>query len=251
MITLRHWISILLFTLSFNTFSQGIKDTSIFIPMFRINYALLVPGGDLADRFGANSSVSFSFLAKTKSNILIGYDYSGMFGNQVKEDEILDHIKTNDGEIINQLGKYADIVISERGFYTGPQFGYLYSFKKPNPNSGIYIMLSGGLLQHKIKIQNKNEDSPQILGEYIKGYDRLTNGFALKETIAYLHFDNKSIINFYAGFEFYQGWTQSRRDFDYYLMTKDTKKRLDLMFGIKLGWIITFHKKMADIYYYY
>jgi len=204
----------------------------------------------MADRFGANSAVSFSFLAKTKSNILFGYDFTGLFGNKVKED-VLNKIATPDGEIINRLGKFADVLITERGFFTGPQIGYLLPFKKPNPNSGIYFLVSGGLLQHKINIQNKNEDSPQILGEYLKGYDRLSNGFALKESVAYLHFDNRSLINFFIGMEFYQGWTMSRRDFDYNLMKKDTKKRLDMLFGFKFGWIIPFYKKMDDTFYYY
>jgi len=182
---------------------------------------------------------------------LFGYQFDGLFGNNVTEDGIFDSIKTSSGEIINQLGRYADILISQRGFYTGPQLGYLYSFNKPNPNSGIYFMLGGGLLQHKIIIQNKNEDSPQILGEYKKGYDRLTNGFALKESLGYMFFDNRSIVNFYAGIEFYQAWTQNRREMDYDLMVKDTRKRLDLLFGIKLGWIFTFRKRTSDSFYYY
>lgn len=248
---MRWFIISIIFFISFNAYSQSLKDTSIFIPMIRINYGFQIPHGDMAKRFGANSNVGFSIVAKTKSNFLYGYDFTGLFGNVVKEDEVLDYIKTESGEVINQLGKFADILMTERGFYTGPQLGYIYTFKKPNPNSGLYLMVSGGLMQHKINIQNKNEDAPQVLGEYIKGYDRLSNGFALKESIAYMFFDNKSIVNFYVGFDFYQGWTQNRRDIDYYLMERDTKKRLDLLYGFKFGWIITLHKPISDTYYYY
>ena len=107
------------------------------------------------------------------------------------------------------------------------------------------------LLQHKINIQNRNQDAPQVLGEYLKGYDRLSNGFALKGTLAYMFFDNKSIANFYAGIDFYQGWTQSRRDFDYDLMAKDTKQRQDVIYSFKLGWIFTFKRRVSDSFYYY
>jgi len=49
------------------------------------------------------------------------------------------------------------------------------------------------------------------------------------------------LVNFYVGFEFNQAFTQSRRSFDYDRMAVDTLKRVDLLSGVRVGWILPFY----------
>lgn len=235
------------------SYSQSSKDSAIFIPAISVNYSYQIPGGDIATRYGNNSTIGSSFIIKFKSNWLLGVDVHYMFGGDLKHEasSVFDSILTKDGNIINKEGTYATYLLSERGLYAGGKVGRLFVIDKSKPNSGILITLAGGLLQHKIRIENDNSDAPQILGDKKKGYDKLTNGFAANEFIGYIYFGKKKIVNFVVGFDFYQAWTQSRRDYDFNTMSRDTKKRHDYLYSIKVGWFIPFSKKMPKDYYFY
>lgn len=229
-----------------------IKDSSINILQCEMSYSLQFPGGDLSNRFGINSSVGIGLTYKMRSNWTIGFEVNYLFGGKVKEDSILNHLKVKSGEIINKFGEYGVVSMTERGFYTGIKAGKIFPVgHRPNKNSGIVLNIGGGLLQHKIHIENKDNNTPPVLKDYKKGYDRLTNGLALREFIGYQYLDNNRLINFYAGLEFYQAWTKCRRDFNFDTMQKDNTSRNDYIFGIKAGWILPLYQRKPDTYYYY
>lgn len=226
----------------------NIKDSTVFAPLISASYSYQWPGGDLVNRFGSNSNIGAAFMIKTKSNWIFGIDGNFIFGNNVKEDGILDSISTENGWIMDENGNDARIGFFERGFLVSLKFGRLFSLFGLNKNSGVVIISSAGLLQHKIRIEG---DAPQLQDVYKKGYDRLTNGLALSEFIGYLYLGNKRALNFYAGFEFTQAWTQNRRSYNFDTMEKDETKRIDVLSGFKIGWIIPLYKRVPDEYYYY
>jgi hypothetical protein len=242
----------LIFLLFFPLLSFGqIKDSSINILQFEVNYSFHAPAGDIADRFGVSSTIGAGLTYKMKSNWTVGIEANYLFGGNVKEDSILNHLKVNIGEIINKYGEYGRISMTQRGFYGGVKVGRLFPIGSPNRNSGILVNVGAGLLQHKIHIENKDNNTPPVLNDYKKGYDRLTNGLALREFIGYQYLGNNKMLNFYAGFEFYQAWTQCRRDFNFDTMQKDNSKRNDYLYGIRVGWILPLYKRTPDTYYYY
>jgi hypothetical protein len=227
------------------------SDSLMRMPLIIGQYGYHFPGGHLAERFGNHSSIGFSFLQKTKHNFLYGGDWNFVFSQQVREDDIFRNIAANNGMLINQQGAVAEIRFYHRGFYTQFKAGKLFSFLAPNPNSGFFVLGGIGLLQHKIRIENPGNVTPQINGDYKKGYDRLTNGLAASGMVGYMFFSNNRLINFYAGLEVLQAWTQSRRDWDFDKMAKDETQRIDKMTGIKAGWIIPLYKKMPQKFYFY
>jgi len=107
------------------------------------------------------------------------------------------------------------------------------------------------LLQHHIRIENKDNNAPQVLGDYKKGYDRLTNGFAAKTFIGYQYLDSKRRFNFYAGFEFYQAWTKNRREYNFDTMSRDNNLYHDYLYSFKAGWILPIYYRTPDKFYYY
>ncbi|MCK9255337.1 MAG: hypothetical protein M0P36_06070 [Bacteroidales bacterium] len=238
--------------LSVFSLKAQISDSSINVLKFSIHYSIHTPSADMAKRFGFSSMIGGSLDYKLKSNWSFGLDASYLFGGNIKDSSsIFSEIMTETGYIINQYGEYATFSLSERGFYAGANISKLIPVLGPNKNSGILINIGGGLLQHHIHIENKDNNAPPILGDYKKGYDKLSNGFSVKEFIGYQYLDNKGVINFYLGFEFYQAFTMSRRDYDFNLMGYDNTKRKDFLSGFRFGWIIPVYTKAPDKYYFY
>ncbi len=232
---------------------SDISDTTLSIPMFYASYAYQIPGGDLADRYGNNSNIGGGFQWKTNKNWIFGADFNYLFGSDIKNaDRIMSNIKTDNGNIIDMAGNFTDYSIYERGYYISAKFGKLFPVLSPNPNSGIIVTGSVGYLQHKIRIEVTNNAAPQLNGDYKKGYDRLTGGPGISEFVGYMYLSNSKLLNFFAGFEFTQAWTKPKRDVNFDTRKPDEiSRRFDLLYGIKVGWIIPLFKRLPEKYYYY
>lgn len=233
-----------------------------FIP--NISYAFQLPGGDVADRYGNNSTIGGGLMYKTSKNLLLSFDVNFIFGNKINNaDSILWMVETRSGHIIDGNGTFALYALYERGYSFNFRIGKIFNVLSPNPNSGLFIMGGIGYLAHRMKIDNQHQTAPQISRDYAKGYDRLTGGFALSEFVGYFFMGKKRIANFYGGFEFYQAFTKSRRDrvFDQVVYDKETdtyqiagydnSSYIDLFFGFKVGWMIPIYNRAPDKYYYY
>lgn len=227
-----------------------VKDSLLLAPLVGVSYSYQLSGGDLKKRFGNNSNIGAIFLLKTKSNWLIGADYSYLFGTKLKETGMLDSIKTTTGYVIDANGQYAETRMFERGYTASVKFGKLFPYLSPNKNSGFFCVASVGMLQHKIRIEDIGNRSPQLTKEYRKGYDRLTNGMSIGEFVGYLYLSNNRLINLYGGFEFTQAFTQNRRSYNFDTMERDTKKRNDYLSGFRLGIILPLYKRGPMDFYY-
>lgn len=206
-----------------------------------LTYAIQWPGGDLADRFGSNFNTGTGLQLFLKSNWMMEVEGQLLFGQSVIPD-VLAPLRSPEGYIFADDGGPANIALRERGFWLGASIGKLIPLFPGNKRSGLRFSLGAGLLQHKIRIQDDPQAYvPALRPEYKKGYDRLSNGLGLKEFIGYQHFSLNRRVNFYAGLEFMQGFTQSRRDWNTDEMATDNASRLDLLFGIRLGWILPFY----------
>lgn len=237
--------------LTSKTFAQvNVKDSAVFVPLLPFYYSAQLPAGDMEDRFGFSSSVGTGVTIKTRENWLLGVEGCFIFGSKIFDTTLFKNITTSDGFIINNDGSPATVNTYERGFNVSAHVGRVFSIWSPNRNCGPYITLGVGLLQHKIKIQTKGGVIPQLTKEYIKGYDKLTNGISFNEFLGYMFLGNKRRVNFFAGFEFTQAFTKSRRSYDFDLMKKDNTQRLDMLYGFRAGWILPIYKKRATDFYY-
>ncbi len=231
---------------------KDIRDSVLLIPTLKATFGFYVPGGDIEEQFGPNFTTGAEFTVKTRKNFLIGVEGNFLFGGNVKnKEEILGPMLTDKGWVIDKYGSPADLFLYERGFTVFLKLGKVFPVIGPNPNSGIQFTVGGGYLQHKIRIENIEGTVPQVMGDYKKGWDKLSGGFALSEFLGYIHYSNNKRINFFAGADLQQGWTTSMRPYDFNLMGKDTTGNLALFFGIKVGWMISFYPQSADGYYYY
>ena len=169
----------------FFSFGQWqVRDSSLFNPHITIGYGYSTPGGDLANRFGNNGSIEVGFHVKDKKNWYYGVQFNYLFGNKVHEPNLLSNLLTSRGEILDEQGQIATMFIQERGFNVFVHGGKLFPVIGPNKNSGLLITAGVGLLQHKIRIEHQEAKITQLEGEYLKGYDRLTNGLSVNQFIA-------------------------------------------------------------------
>ena len=99
-------------------------------------------------------------------------------------------------------------------------------------------------MRHKIRIENENNLVPQLDQDHLPYYDRLTMGIHFHQFIGYQHMSNNRLTNFNIGFDFYQGFTQGMRDYQIDLMGPYLDKRIDLLSGIRVGWIILYLDKL-------
>jgi len=230
----------------------NIRDSVIFTPMIDFSYGYKIPGGDMADRFGANSEIGIAFLIKTKKNILFGVDWNYIFGNEVKDVSFSNGFRDQFGGVLANNGLYSEVYFTERGFSLSAKVGIIIPVLSPNPNSGIMIMGGVGMLQHKIKIEDRFQEVPLLSGEnYFPGYDRLSNGVMFTEFIGYRLLSSRKLVNLFGGFEFSQALTKNRRDINYDTGLKDSEQRLDLQMGIRIGFTLPLYKQVTHDYYYH
>jgi hypothetical protein len=232
-----------------SSMAQGSVKDSI-ISMFSIDLSLGYhsPAGDLANRFGDNGAVGGSVHYKTNKNWLFGLEGGLIFGTMVKDPVTLP-ITTVDGYHIDQNGNFVNLLFLQRGLYMNVTAGKVFKLFGPNPNSGLVVTGGAGLLQHKILLETRNNEVPQLEGDYLKGYDRLTNGLSLHQFVGYRYMGNNRMVNVTLGIEGFQGFTENRRDFDFDMMRKDDKKRLDMLYGLKLMWSFPIYRRVSTGYY--
>jgi len=230
----------------------SIVDSSVTIPMFYATYSYQFPSGDLAQRYKSNSSIGGGFTVKTKKNWFIGVEGNFQFGSGVKnQDSLLVTISTPDGYIIDANGRFADIILYERGYSFYLLFGKLFPWVGPNPNSGFTLMAGGGYLQNKMRILNPDNTAPQLWGDYKKGYDKLNGGFAVSASFGYLFMSNSRLLNFSLAFEFIQAWTKRKRDVDFDTGKPDPKNLSSQFYGIKATWNIPLYRRTPKEFYLY
>ncbi len=220
-----------------------------FVP--HVSYSYQFTAGDIAKRYGDNSTIGIGLSYKTSKNFLFSVDANFIFGSDIKNaDSVLWMVETDDGYIIDGNGTYALYALYERGYNINMSFGKILPIFDPNPNSGLMITAGLGYTLHRMKIDNQHQTAPQISGDYARGYDMLTGGLSLNQFIGWFYMGTSKIANFYGGFEFQQAFTHGLRDWNFSTMQKDNNKYVDLFFGIKVGWMLPIYQRAPNKYYY-
>lgn len=231
--------------------AQGsIRDTTLSMTIVSASYAYQLPGGDLADRFGANSNIGIGALYKSRRNFLLGAEGSFLFGNKVVEPGILRNVINSSGQVVDQDGEMADVFLYQRGWTAFGVVGKLFPLLGPNPNSGLVLKLGGGYMRHKVRVQTQQNVVPQLEGDYLEGYDRLSAGPAAMGYVGYQYLGDRGRVNFHVGLELMAGFTQALRAFNFDTEQYNTADRLDLLSGLRVGWSLPIYRRMDDRYRY-
>jgi len=236
----------------FTSLAQRDATKAIGTPYVGVQYGLNWTGGDLADRYGLTNALGSHAGYKTKGNWIYGVDGNFFFGNDVKIDGLLQNLRDANDHIMNTSGTPAIVLFFNRGFNVNLSVGKILPVFNPNPNSGLMIKVSAGYLWHKLRIETQEDEVPQLEGEYLKGYDRLTIGVNTSQFLGYNYMADRGILNFYAGVYFQQGFTRNQRElfWDHPNEKVDKDLRIEHLFGFRVGWLIPIYKRQPKEYYF-
>lgn len=247
-------LHILVGFLLFSQFSYAQVSGSgpVGIPVVGVHYGGAFPGADLADRYGYFNRVGFTAGYKLKSNWSFGIESDFWFSDSVKMTGLFDHLVDEFGNITNDIGMPAGVLVYPRGVHANGYVGRLFPLNERNQNSGILVQLSAGYVLHHLRIETNDNVVPQLELDYKKGYDRLTTGVNTQQFVGYSFLNNKGSYSFYAGLYFQQGFTHNRRtiNFDQPDTPVSTALRLDLQTGFRIGWYIPFYSSEPRDFYY-
>ncbi len=250
---MRQLLTVILVFITSMVFAQrNVADSSIGVTWLSPQYGLNISGGDLAERHGYFNAIGFTAGYKTKKNWFLGFDGNYLFGNDVRLTGLFDHLVDSKGNITDQNGDIAIVVVYSRGFHANAVFGKLFPVLSPNENSGILVKGGVGYLLHKVRIETQDQVVPQLELDYKRGYDRLTAGLNTSQFIGYSFMASQGFLNFYGGFYFQQGFTYNKRSIFYDQPDTPVSKELmlDLQYGLRLGWMIPIYKRNPKEYYF-
>jgi hypothetical protein len=206
-----------------------------------------IPMFDLSKRFGFSYSVGGNAIAKLSNNFALGFSGAFLTTNRVNEPNFLDNLKTSDGNIIAQNGEFGEVSTTLSGLNMSLMMGKLFPVFGPNPNSGILFMIGSSLLRHKINIQVRENNVPELSRDNRDSYDRLTRGFGINSFIGYSQISNNRRINFIIGFEPTIAFTKSLRGFNVDTAMFDNEDRIDGLLSFRTGWTIAIYEKRRTV----
>lgn len=235
--------------------AQSRADTALTVPMFVASGSYELPAADFAKRYGPSPGAAVGLWIKTRRHWVFGFDYTFHFTNKVREG-VLDSVALRSGDEPNTMigsdGLFTDVRITGRGYRLMLTGGRLWPMRLPGAgaNAGLMATFGAGFWQHKINFEDVAKSAAPIRDEYVKGYDRLSNGLALTQRVGYLYLSARRRINFYVGLEATEGFTRSRRSWDFSTMQQDTRARFDMLYGVRVGWLFAVYKKLPKEFYY-
>jgi len=239
--------------LSFNSNAQrNFRDSIVSSPLVIIQYGLNWTAGELATKHGLLNHLGLFIGYKTNKNWTFGLEGNFIFGNDVRVNNLFDHLLDSKGNITDINGDIAKVRVLSRGIHVNILAGKIFPIFNSNKNSGIYINTGIGFLSHKIRVETQDHVVPSLELDYRKGYDRLTTGLNTHQFIGYSFMADQRALNFYAGLYSQQGYTYNKREIFFDQPNTEVSKDImfDIQYGFKVGWVIPIYKRLPKEYYF-
>lgn len=215
------------------------------------SFSYVSPLGIYSERFGPGGVFNFQVeYMRWPDNWIIGLEGQYGFGGRVKEN-VLAFLQDRDGFIVGRDLQLAHVVQQQRMMGICLYMGRLFPLSEKNQRSGVRFTVGAGYLQHWIKVMDELRVLSQIEGRYRYGYDRMTSGLQLNQFLGYQYISLNRLINVHIGVESMQGFTRSRRAYDFQTMRTDDRRRFDGTIGLRAGIAITLFTgtPARDIFY--
>lgn len=238
-------------------FSFGVQT-----PLYGSN-SLGLTGGNMKDmykgpylNFGVECDYKFleNWMVTLDGDLWFGYNSD----NLTQRAERMGDIYTTQGYLMSWGGTDGVVTMYNRGLSVRPGVARIFNILPKNPNSGIFLKLSGGwFMQKTAQSQDMNENMvPQVKDAYGRLYDHLRHGVMLTESIGFLYMSNYiNYVNFKVELFATECLSWSKRPYTIDkvmgLNGKDESRYFDLMVGIKLSWLFPLTGRTSYDYYYY
>jgi len=210
------------------------------------------PSGPWTELYTTNYSIGAHVARKTANNFIYSLEWDYLSGGEIpNRAETFGSILTDNGNILNSSGSFATYNINQRGTSFSLGIEKILPYFQQNPNSGLSIGLFGGYTWHWLNIDNVGNDAAQILEPYSYGYDRMSAGFHLGESIGYMYLSPNRMINFRISFDMRQIWSSELRKYQYATGLLSDQQSLNLLYSLKLKWYIPIYLGGKKEEYYY
>ncbi len=234
------WISLI----SGSTWAQADSVTPRAI--VSLGYGFGSPIDQLKNRYGSFGMLHVATIYRSRK-WEIGPSINYFFGSTVKED-VLSIYRTKEGDLIGSDHQLAQVDLRMRGIFMGITLKKLF---KINPSNIICLGLQPGWLAHWIRFQDQGNTFEPILGSNRYGYDRMSAGLGLTQSLAYRYASPNRLINFEIEIGLTEACTSLRRNLQLDLPLKTFKSSSDGLFFITAKWLIPiFSRKNPDEIYY-
>ncbi len=228
-------------------------DTAATMLWAGVNIGGQLPVGTLHEWFKPNLSVGVDLTLKTKSNWTIDFAANYMFGAKLRDTTFafLGDLYQNNIIYDGNGFKANGLSLEGRYWFFGLGVGKVIPVDRWK-NSGIWIKHNMGYFGHFIRINDYDHQIPQLDGDYKKGYDHLSAGFAMNQFIGYLYIQKNRVLSFYAGIEFYEIWSKPARNYIFNEgPTDNMKNTFSGLIGLRFGWNIPLYEKKSVTTFYY
>ncbi len=219
--------------------------------------------GNMKDLYnGASIDFALEWDYKFLNNWMLSFDADLWFGassdNLAQRDERMGDVFNSQGYAMSWGGYDGAVTAYNRNIALRPGVAKMFSVLPKNPNSGIFVKLSGGwFMQKTVFSQDVNESPvPQLNDRYAKLYDHLRNGCIVTESVGFAYMSNyHTYVNFKVSIDFSQCYSWSMRPYQIDnlmgLNGKDNSRYFDFMIGVKLSWLFPITGRTSYDYYFY
>jgi hypothetical protein len=235
------------------TAQVNVRDSIVPGWLITIRSGVFFPDLDLGDRFSESYSIGAGTFYKTSQNWIWGPNGDFWFGpGTTQRFGILQALGSESGDVLDHFGNFSDVMTYQRGWLIGFDIGKIFNGLGHNANSGMFVTVGGGYLQHRIRLESINRNSIiyQIEGEYQRGYDRMNMGWMSRLNIGYIHSHVGKTVNFMISAEIMYGESSSVRGFNWDTGLADTDVFRNLTYGIRLSWFLPIYDKNAQTFFF-
>ncbi len=222
----------------------NVRDSLVSVFMFGASGGFNFPVGAFSDRVSLVYPVGGEVWYKFKKYVQIGASGHFMFGERIKDTSFASNLLP----IVGGDGSFPAISATFQGAMFRGMVAGLLPIGKPNRNSGLMLMLTGGYTATWYSLRTAGSLTPQLEPPYNKGYDRMSTGTVWSQMLGYQYLSNNRKINFYVGLEFHQAVLFHQRGFQYDVGELPTGSRTDLYLGLRAAWLFPVYKRTNQSY---
>gem|GEM_PF-6571809 len=214
-----------------------------------------LPGGELRNRFGPHGQVSAGYTHLFPSHFLLGLEAGFGYGRRVLGDP-LSSLRDATGDIIAKDGSQAVDAVTERLWMlptlkVGKMFVLRKRARARDWEHAVLLHVGGTYFSYKYGINSVSNDISQLDGDRKKGYDRLASGPAATLEGTYFLQAPRGSYGLFLKVQYLQGFTQSRRAYDFNLAKTTTGTMVASILSFQLGLAITLFSLDEQEYFYY
>ena len=141
---------------------RNVQDSTITSTHVAMTFGGYIPLGDLQDRFGGTAQLGVNLARKSKQGWYYGINFGYNFGEDVTEPGLLQNLLNDEGHILANDGRIAEVNVGMRGYYLGLEGGRVFNVVGPIPTAVFWSKVGQGTSTTKFDWSTNTTRSPSL-----------------------------------------------------------------------------------------